>query len=130
VPKLADAEVNVCMYREFGRLLCEASTGPICRRRSACTRQPNSCANWASSSDLDPEPFIEREKHTTIKPLWDLWRSVTQDFFGTASFAVVANETYARRHAQFPGKRNGHALHVFCGAALPARRPTMRPCAI
>jgi chlorophyllide a reductase subunit Z len=96
-PRLAESAVNVVMYREFGEPLAQALGKPYLfapigiQETTAFIRRLGELLGTQAQA----KAFIEREKRTTLQPLWDLWRGPQGDWFATTDFAVVAGRTYA-----------------------------------
>jgi 3,8-divinyl chlorophyllide a/chlorophyllide a reductase subunit Z len=96
-PQLADAALNIVMYREFGTQLAEALGRPYRYAPFGVFGTTEFLREVAVLLELDPlqvEAFIAAEKKTTLQPVWDLWRGPQSDWFAAVDCAIVAARSY------------------------------------
>jgi chlorophyllide a reductase subunit Z len=118
---LVNADVNICMYREFGRGCARRWTSPTCRPRSACIRPPF-LRTLGEMLGLDPEPFIEREKHTTHQAAVGPVALGHAGFLRHGQFRDRRQRDLCPRRPQLPRNRSGPALRL-CLFARPPDTP-------
>lgn len=108
-PRLAAAQVNVLMYKEFGTGLATDLARPALvapfgmRGTTAFVRE---LAALLGTSD-QAEAFIATEKRTTLQAIWDLWRGPQSDWFGTTDVGIVAGRSHAEGLEAFLGDELG-----------------------
>jgi len=121
MPRLAAAQVNVVMYKEFGGGLAGDLGQPTLhapfgmRETTAFVRELGRLLGPAAQA----EAFIVPEKRTTLQAVWDLWRGPQSDWFGTTDVAIVAGRSYVEGLTQFLGGELG--MRIALSAARPRR---------
>jgi chlorophyllide a reductase subunit Z len=109
-PRLADAAVNVVMYREFGSMLAQDLARPMLYAPFGVFGTTAFLRELGALIGTPPEQveaFIANEKRTTLQPVWDLWRGPQSDWFATVDCAIVAGRSYVEGLRSFLGEELG-----------------------
>lgn len=97
ISALKNSEVIVVMYREFGSDLAELLQRPVLYAPFGIeeTRRFILEIGRLTGNEKRAGAFLQEEKRTTLKPVWDLWRGPQSEWFPTVRFGVVAGKSYA-----------------------------------
>jgi len=109
IADLAKAQVNVVLYKEFGHTLADTLGQPWLRAPMGIqqtTEFVQRLGDWLGTRE-QADAFIRREKKTTLKAVWDLWRGPQSDWFATTSVGIVATGTYVDGLSAYLGQELG-----------------------
>jgi chlorophyllide a reductase subunit Z len=97
IADLKNSDVIVLMYHEFGQPLAELLKRPALQAPFGIGETQNFILELGRllHKDEEAKAFLEKEKRTTLKPIWDLWRGPQAEWFPTIRFGVTAAKTYA-----------------------------------
>lgn len=116
-PRLADAHVNVVLFKEFGQGLAADLGQPTLlapfgmRDTTAFLRELGRLLGTSAQA----EAFIAHEKQTTLRAVWDLWRGPQGDWFGTTDIGIVAGRAHADGLRRFLGDELGMPIAFVSG---------------
>jgi chlorophyllide a reductase subunit Z len=124
-PRLADAQVNVVMYKEFGAGLAQDLGQPMLYapfgmiETTAFIRELGRLLGTSAQA----EAFIAREKKTTLQAVWDLWRGPQSDWFATSDVGIAAGRSYAEGLQRYLGDELGMKIAFVSARPLQPGQP-------
>ncbi|WP_294344853.1 chlorophyllide a reductase subunit Z [Prosthecochloris sp.] len=106
---LKNSDVIVVMHQEYGKTLADLLGRPLLQAPFGLGETEQFIKNLGAltGNRTEAEAFFIKEKHTTLQPLWDLWRGPQSEWFPTIRFGVAADRTYAEGLTKFLGEEMG-----------------------
>jgi 3,8-divinyl chlorophyllide a/chlorophyllide a reductase subunit Z len=121
INRLAEAQLNVVLYKEFGHTLAESLGQPWLHAPMgmAATTEFVRAVGRILGTEAQANAFIRREKQTTLQAVWDLWKGPQGDWFPTTNVGIVATGTYVDGLKAFLGDELG--MPITFAASRPLR---------